>query len=96
VDPGNFDSCEATNSYKFIVPHLNMQPNVHTTHSLALYPGPGYEATHSHEILFMTHSYLTFIFILLTLMAGMQPWICKLFTRPPFLPHPFRKVWEPN
>ena len=45
------DSCEATNTYKFIVPHLNAQPHVHTTHS--------------HEISFTTHTYLTFAFSLI-------------------------------
>jgi len=44
------DSYEATNSYKFIVPHLNLKPLVHTTH---LY-----------RILFTTHTYLTFAFFL--------------------------------
>ena len=56
-DPRNFitvliiDSCKATNTYKFIAHTLNMKPHVHTTHS--------------HEIFFTTHTYLTFTFSLI-------------------------------
>ena len=58
-----------------------MQPCVHTTHS--------------HEILFMTHTYLTFAFSLIN--TDGRNASGKLFTRP-FLPSPSRpaQVWEPT
>ena len=45
------DSCEATNTYKFIAHTLNVKPHVHTAHS--------------HEILFTTHTYFTYAFSLI-------------------------------
>jgi len=42
---------QATNTYKFIAQTLNVKPHVH--------------ATHSHETLFTTHTYLTFTFSLI-------------------------------
>ena len=60
-----------------------MKPDVHTAHS--------------HEILFTTHTYLTFVhFPLSTLTAGLQLWIrvgVELFTRPsfPLSPRPHMK-----
>ena len=39
------------NTYKFIAHTLNVKPRVHTAHS--------------HEILFTTHTYLTFVFSLI-------------------------------
>ena len=49
-------------------------------------------STHSHEILFTTHTYLTFTFSLINTDSrnGVEPWIhirVELFTRP-FLPSP--------
>ena len=68
---------------KFIVPHLNTQPHVHTTHS--------------HEILFTTHTYLTFAFSLINAdgrNAAVDPHWGRVIhqTLPsPLSPHPYRK-----
>ena len=79
-----FDNCEATNTYKFIAHTLNVKPHIRTTRS--------------HEILFTTHTYLTFALSLINAdgrNAAVDPLRVELFTRPflpsPLSPRPHRK-----
>ena len=68
------------NAYKFITHTLNMKPHIH--------------ATHSHEILFTTHTYLTFTFSLInpdSRNAAVNPLLGLSYTRLPLLPRPHRK-----
>ena len=72
--------------YKFITNTLNMKPHVH--------------ATHSHEILFTTHTYLTFTFSLINAdsrNAGVNL-LLGLSYSPDSLSCPAHtgRVWEPS
>ena len=82
-------SCEATNTYKFIVPQLRRE--VMCQH---------YTFTQN---LFTTHTYLTFAFSLINTdgrNAAVDPRRVELFTRPflPSLAPPIQEgsAWEPN
>ena len=76
-------SWKAANSHKFIISHLNVQSHVHTTHL--------------HRILFMTHTFLTFVFFPHQHCRQEYSYSIHLGSSyspdpsPPFLPRPYRK-----